>query len=74
MDEEQLEERVVIVVEKGMVTEVYSTKSNETIIVVDIDNQNIGEESITEYSWPETQYDDERVAELLKSDGDNNDN
>jgi spermidine synthase len=60
------EEIVVIVVEGGMVTEVYSGNANEKIIIVDIDNRKIGEDSITEFTWPDTQFDDERVEELLK--------
>lgn len=66
IDEEEIEEKVVIVIKCGLVSEVYSTNANENIIVVDLDNRKVGEDCITEYSWPETQYDDERVEELLK--------
>ena len=62
------EEIVVIVVEGGMVTEVYSDNVNEKIIIVDLDNRKIGENSVTEFTWPETQFDDDRVEELLKPD------
>jgi hypothetical protein len=62
------EEIVVIVVEGGMVTEVYSGNANEKIIIVDIDNRKIGENSITEFTWPETRFDEDRVNELLKPD------
>lgn len=62
------EEKVVIVIEKGMVTEVYSGNANEKIIIVDLDNRKIGEDSITEFTWPETQFDENRVDELLKPD------
>ena len=58
-------DNVVIVIEGGMVTEVYSDNANEKIVVIDIDNRKIGEDSITEFTWPDTQYDDERVEELL---------
>jgi hypothetical protein len=60
------EEIVVIVIEGGMVTEVYSGNANEKIIIVDIDNRKIGEDSVTEFTWPKTQFDDDRVEELLK--------
>ena len=59
-------DNVVIVIEGGMVTEVYSDNANEKIVVIDIDNRKIGEDSIAEFTWPDTQYDDERVEELLK--------
>jgi len=58
-------DNVVIVIEGGMVTEVYSDNANEKIVVIDIDNRKIGEDSITEFTWPDTQFDDERVEELL---------
>ncbi len=64
MDEE-LNDLVVIVIDKGIVAEVYSDNANQRIIIVDLDNRKIGEDSITEYSWPETQFDEERVQELL---------
>ena len=59
-------ELVVIVVEDGMVTEVYNGNANQKIIVVDIDNRKIGENSITEFTWPDTQFDVKRVTVLLK--------
>ena len=65
MDEE-LNDLVVIVIDKGIVAEVYSDNANQRIIIVDLDNRKIGEDSITEYSWPETQFDEERVQALLE--------
>jgi hypothetical protein len=62
-----MEENIlVVVVEKGMVIEVYSPDANMKIIVVDEDARKVGEDYITEFFWPETQFDDERVEELLK--------
>ena len=58
-------DNLVIVVEGGMVTEVYSDNANEKIVIVDIDNRKIGEDSIAEFTWPDKQWDDERVEELL---------
>ncbi len=58
-------ELVVLVIEKGIITEVYSCNANQKIVVVDIDNKNVGEDPITEFTWHETQFDDERVKELL---------
>lgn len=65
-DEEEFEEKVIVVIEGGLVTEVYSSNANGKIIVVDMDCRKTGEDSITEFTWPETQFDDERVEELLK--------
>ena len=65
---------VVIVVEGGMVTKIHSGDANARFVIVDIDNRKIGENSITEYSWPETQFDDERVEELLNVNEEQNDN
>jgi hypothetical protein len=59
------EEIVVIVVEGGMVTEVYSGNANEKIIIVDIDNRKIGKDSITEFTWPETQFDEDAIREAI---------
>ena len=56
---------LVVVVEKGIVMEVYSPDAYLKIIVVDEDNRKVGERYITEFSWPETQFDDERIVELL---------
>lgn len=65
-DDEEFEEKVFVVIKGGLVTEVYSSNANAKIIVVDMDCRKTGEDSITEFTWPETQYDDERVEELLK--------
>jgi len=64
MDEE-MNDVVVLVIDKGMITEAYSDNANQRIIIVDLDCRRTGEDSITELSWPETQFDDERVNELL---------
>ena len=64
MDEE-LNDLVVIVIDKGIASEVYSDNSNQRIIIVDLDNRRIGEDPISEFAWPETQMDEERVQELL---------
>ena len=55
----------IIVIEGGMVTEVYSGNDNEKIIIVDLDNRRIGEDPITEFTWPETQFNEKRVKELI---------
>ncbi len=66
--DENMNDMVVIVIDKGIVAEAYSDNANQRIIIIDLDNRKIGEDSITEFSWPETQFDDERVQELLGDD------
>ncbi len=58
-------ELVVLVILKGMITEVYSSKANQKIVVVDMDSKNIGEDPIIEFTYPETKFDEQRVRELL---------
>jgi hypothetical protein len=61
-----MEENIlVVVVEKGIVTEVHSPDANMKIIVVDEDNRRVCESFITEFGWPNTQFDDDRVEQLL---------
>ncbi len=67
MDEE-FNDVVVIVIDKGIVAETYSDNANQKIIIIDLDNRRTGEDSIYSFSWPETQFDEERVKKLL---GDN---
>ena len=57
------EEKVVIVVSKGMITEVYNSNAGGKVIVVDLDNSE--SDQVTTWQWPDTQYDEERVEELL---------
>jgi hypothetical protein len=59
---------VVIVIEGGMVTKVYSDNANGRYVIVDLDNRKIGDKSISEHTWPDTQFDDEKVEKLLKPD------
>ena len=56
---------VVILVEGGMVTKIHSPDADAVFVIVDIDNKKVGENDICEHSWPETQFDDEKVVKLL---------
>jgi hypothetical protein len=58
-------DNIVIVIEGGAVRDVYSDNSNIQAIIVDIDNKKIGEDYIYTFSWPETQFDDEEIKELM---------
>ena len=59
---------VVIVVEGGMVTKIHSGDAEVKYVVIDLDNRKVGENSISEYTWPDTQFDDYEVTKLLKPD------
>ena len=59
---------IVIVVEGGMVTKIHSGDAEARYVIVDIDNRKVGENSISEHTWPDTQFDDEEVEELLGDD------
>lgn len=58
-------DNIVIIVEGGVVQTVYSDNANEKIVVIDIDNRKIGEDSIAEFTWPGTQFDEEEIKELM---------
>jgi len=61
-------EMVVIIVEGGMVTKIHSGDANARYVIVDIDNRKVGEDSISEHTWPDTQFDDDEVERILKPD------
>ena len=58
-------DNIVIVIEGGVVRDVYSDNSNVQAIIIDIDNKKIGEEYIHTFEWPETQFDEEEIKELM---------
>ena len=58
-------DNVVIVINGGRVEQVYSDNANIQAIVVDLDNKKIGEEYIFNFCWPETQFDDEEIKDLM---------
>ena len=55
----------VIIFEGGVVQTVYSDNSNIEAVIIDIDNKKIGEEYIHTFEWPETQFDDEEIKDLM---------
>ena len=57
---------VVIVIEGGAVRDVYSDNSNIQAVIVDLDNKKLGEEYIFNFCWPEIQFDDEEIKELMR--------
>lgn len=54
---------VVIIVEKGYVSEVYSGNAGLVVRVIDLDMKRIGEQYISEFTWPETQFDEDKINE-----------
>ena len=58
-------DNVVIVIEGGMVTEVYSDNANIQAIVVDLDEKKVGENYINTFEWPDTQFDEDAIREAI---------
>ena len=58
-------DNIVIVIEGGAVRDVYSDNSNIQAVIVDIDNKKIGEEFIHTFEWPDTQFDDDEIKDLM---------
>ncbi len=58
-------DNVVIVVEGGMIQNVYSDNANILATVVDLDEKKVGEDYINTFEWPDTQFDDEEIKELM---------
>ncbi len=60
--------KLVVVVQAGIVTNVFSEESNLKVVVIDLDAKKTGSEDfVTEMKWPDTQYDKERIKDLLAS-------
>ena len=55
---------VVIVVKGGVVQDVFCTDSATLVRVIDQDDQECGDNFIHTFGWPETQWDEDRIAEL----------
>ena len=58
-------DNIVIVIEGGIVRNVYSDNSNIEAVIIDIDNKKIGEEYIHTFEWPDTQFDEEEIKDLM---------
>ena len=58
-------DNIVIVVNGGRVEQIYYDNANIKAVVVDIDNKKVGEDYIYTFSWPETQFDDEEIKDLM---------
>ncbi len=58
-------DNIVIVIEGGIVRNVYSDNSNIQVVIIDVDNKRIGEDYIYSFCWPETQFDDEEIKDLM---------
>ena len=58
-------DNIVIVVNGGRVEQVYSDNANIQAMIVDLDNKKIGEEYIHTFEWPDTQFDEEEIKELM---------
>lgn len=59
-------ETVVVVINKGMVQDVYSDNTNLVAKIIDLDLKKNGEDYQSEFAWPDTQFDEEKIKELTK--------
>ena len=59
------EDNLVIVINGGRVEQVYSDNANILATVVDLDEKKVGESYINTFEWPETQFDDEEIKDLI---------
>jgi hypothetical protein len=58
-------DNIVIVVNGGRVEQVYSDNANILATVVDLDEKKVGESYINTFEWPDTQFDDDEIKELM---------
>ncbi len=58
-------DNIVIIVNGGRVEQVYSDNANILATVVDLDEKKVGESYINTFEWPETQFDDEEIKDLI---------
>ena len=58
-------DNVVIVVHRGGVVNVYSDNANVLATVVDLDDRALGANYIHTFEWPDTQFDEEVIREII---------
>ena len=58
-------DNVVIVVYRGGVVNVYSDNANVLATVVDLDDRELGENYIHTFQYPETQFDEDEIRDLI---------
>ena len=58
-------DNVVIVVYCGGVVNVYSDNANVLATVVDLDDRELGENYIHTFEWPDTQFDEDAIRDLI---------
>jgi len=58
-------DNIVIIIEGGVVQTVYSDNANILATVVDLDDKKVGECYINTFEWPDTQFDDEAIREVI---------
>ena len=58
-------DNVVIIVYRGDVVKVYSDSANVLATVVDLDEKKVGECYINTFEWPDTQFDEEVIREVI---------
>ena len=58
-------DNVVIVVYRGGAVNIYSDNANVLATVVDLDEKKAGECYINTFEWPDTQFDEDVIREVI---------
>ena len=58
-------DNVVIVVYRGGVVNVYSDNANVLATVVDLDDRELGANYIQTFEWPDKQFDEDAIREVI---------
>lgn len=58
-------DNVVIIIYRGSVANVYSDNANVLATVVDLDDRGLGANYIQTFEWPETQFDEDAIREVI---------
>ena len=56
---------MVIIVEGGVIQSIYSDNANAKAIVIDLDDKKTGGDFIHTFGWPDTQFDDDEIKDLM---------
>lgn len=58
-------DNVVIVIHRGGVVKVYSDNANVLATVVDLDDRDLGANYIHTFQWPDTQFDEDEIRDVI---------
>jgi nucleoside 2-deoxyribosyltransferase len=58
-------DNVVVIVYRGDVVKIYSDNANVLATVVDLDDRDRGAQYIHTFEWPDTQFDEEEIRNVI---------